>query len=113
MSARQLLVGSQAKPRKKQHTSPCSDCPWARKALPGWLGNSTADEWLATVHGEALIECHTTDKQCAGAAIFRGNVCKVPRDPNILTLPADRVKVFSWNKEFKDHHEKGSINATT
>lgn len=103
---RQLLTYHDARPRKTQHKSPCSDCPFARASLRGWLGSSTMGEWIAAVHGEALIECHTTDKQCAGAAIYRANVCKLPRDLDLLRLPADKVTVFANPKEFRSHHEK-------
>jgi hypothetical protein len=103
---KQLVTADQAKPRKTQHKSPCSDCPWARKSIPGWLGNMTADEWLQAAHGEALIDCHTiSNQQCAGSAIYRANVCKSPRRADLLRLPADKIKVFSFG-EFKAHHEK-------
>jgi len=41
---------------------PCNDCPWRRKSCAGWLGPFGI-------------------KQCAGAAVYRANVCKSPRDP--------------------------------
>ncbi len=105
----QLLTYHDARPRKKQHTSPCSDCPFARKSLAGWLGNMTAEEWIAAVHGEALIDCHTiSNQQCAGSAIYRANVCKSPRREDCLRLPADRVKVFSWMTEFLAHHKRAT-----
>lgn len=88
---------------KQQHTSPCADCPWARKSIPGWLGEHTAEEWLLYAHGEAIIPCHCVTHQCAGAAIYRANVCKrVPEGG--LKLPSDKNRVFSFN-EFKAHHE--------
>jgi len=75
-------------------------------------------------HGEAAIACHktivSTDengegdwadpkmRQCAGVAIFRSNVFKEPRNPQITTLPADHEKVFSWNNEFIEHHTRRS-----
>jgi hypothetical protein len=91
----------------KQHTTPCSDCPWAREALNGWLGGSTPEEWLACAHSDQVIPCHVIDNmQCAGAAIYRANVVKSPRDPDCLRLPKDRVKVFASPAEFKDHHDK-------
>lgn len=102
---RQLLISDDAVPSDKQHKKPCSDCPWARTALRGWLGPHTADEWLAIVHSDMEITCHTIEgPQCAGAAIYRTNVCKVPRDRAVLTLPANREKVFATPAQFKDHH---------
>lgn len=74
--------------KKTQHTKPCSDCPWRRKAIPGWLGTAqeNADEiakpqeWLDRAHGEVVVECHTNlSCQCAGISIYRANMAKVPR----------------------------------
>lgn len=94
---------------------PCNDCPWRRESLPGWLGPQTADEWCEAAHGEVAIACHQTipegggwgdkTRQCKGAAIFRANICKSPHNPTIETGPADRERVFSWDDEFKAHHE--------
>lgn len=91
---------------KRQHTSPCSDCPFARKALPGWLGGFTIASWISDAHGDNVMLCHTRNKQCAGAAIFRANVCKLPRSTEALRLPADRLKVFASDREFETHHKK-------
>lgn len=104
---RQLISTREAIPAKSQHKKPCSDCPWARTALNGWLGSNTAEEWLHFAHGEAEVECHAlTGVQCAGVAIYRANVCKVPRDPDQLRLPADRTAVFANPREFLEHHAK-------
>ena len=43
--------------------------------------------------------------QCAGAAIYRANVCKSPRDGSLLKLPADRETVFADKSEFWEHHD--------
>jgi hypothetical protein len=105
---RQLVSADEAVRATSQHTRPCSDCPWRRDALPGWLGSMTADEWTAAVHGEASVECHTLlGAQCAGAAIYRANICKLPRDPRQLRLPKDRAAVFGRPGEFISHHERG------
>lgn len=97
----------EAKTAKSQHKKPCSDCPWRRKAVAGWLGGVSADDWLAYAHGEARIDCHTLLKaQCAGAAIYRSNVLKSPRDRTLLILPSDTENVFQRPQEFKAHHEK-------
>lgn len=102
----QLITSDQSTPAKSQITKPCSDCPWARKSVDGWLGPGTIDEWLQAAHSEGQIPCHVhPNVQCAGLAIFRANVCKVPRDEETLRLPADRVLVFSWDDEFRAHHD--------
>ena len=102
---RQLLSSDDAVPATYQHTKPCSDCPWSRDSLPGWLGGLTADAWIAGAHGEGQIDCHTLiGAQCAGAATYRANVCKLPRKPDVLRLPVDRDHVFANREEFLDHH---------
>lgn len=90
----------------KQHTTPCPECPWRRKAPPGWLGAKLPPEdWVAAAHSDVRIPCHLDlNKQCAGAAIFRDNVCKLPRDPAVIVLPSDTVKVFATGNEFIAHH---------
>lgn len=89
----------------KQHTEPCKDCPWRRTAAPGWLGSISADEWVQIAHGECHVECHTiAGSQCAGIAIYRANVVKKPRDPQIQVLPKDKQNVFATPTEFLEYH---------
>lgn len=99
--------------------TPCGECPWRRKSLPGWLGPHSAEEWNAGVHGDHEIACHLSIPEhfvddvdadtselltCSGAAIYRANVCKSPRNvPREHALPADRVTVFGHG-EFLAHH---------
>lgn len=60
---------------------------------------------MQMAHGESLFKCHTMlPHQCAGSAIYRTNVCKDPRDPQILRLTGDRKLVFSSPTEFLKHH---------
>lgn len=99
--------------------APCFDCPWRRNAAKGWLGPFTAEEWLATAHSDEPIACHITLNedaeseaeawsaqgvlQCAGSAIYRSNVHKSPRNPEVATLPADLETVFGMG-EFVPYH---------
>lgn len=104
---RYLITSDEAVETRGQTKRPCSDCPWARAALPAWLGGNTKEEWLQFAHGEFKVECHTRkDNQCAGVAIYRANVCKLPMDPAVLTLPPDRKAVFATPQEFLEHHAK-------
>jgi hypothetical protein len=108
MTRKVLVSSDEATVATRQHTKPCGDCPWRRDSLAGWLGTDTPEEWLQNVHGEARIECHTKiGAQCAGAAIYRANVCKLVRDPEALKLPADRTRVFARPSEFIEHHDSG------
>lgn len=107
---KKLISSDEAQVVKTQPTSPCSDCPFRRDALPGWLGNGTVEEWVLLAHGEGVSECHAmvapngSNYQCAGLAVYRANVCKSPRDPKAFRLPPNRETVFSFG-EFKKHHE--------
>jgi hypothetical protein len=99
----------------------CTECPWDRKSAPGWLGPLSIEEWVTLAHGEQPIACHMTItetdehdegdwahpqmRQCRGAAIYRANVGKMPRRPDIARLPADRERVFVWD-EFAEHHRR-------
>ena len=109
----QLLTADQAKTVTRQHRSPCSDCPFARKSLAGWLGSLNPMRWIQIVMGDGRIDCHTRiPMQCAGAAIFRANVCKVPRSSDVLQdLGLDRIRVFATPQEFLDHHENGKARS--
>lgn len=87
---------------------PCNDCPWRRVALKGWLGPLSAEEWAFLATTDEPILCHqvltTTREECYGAAIFRANIAKLPRDLRIQRRPADKVTVFGTLAEFLEHH---------
>lgn len=102
---KRLISSNEAVTSDRQHTSPCSDCPWARAALNGWLGGASIEEWLQRAHSDTVVDCHTiSNHQCAGLAIYRRNVAKFAYPP-MLQLPADREKVFATPMEFRAHHE--------
>lgn len=102
---------------------PCHECPWRRVSEPGVLGPFDAETWVSMAHGEIPIACHTSidplytnsqgegswDQdgmlQCAGAATFRKHIAKRPRDEEIAVGPEDRVKIFTWNDQFLEHHD--------
>lgn len=105
---KKLISADEAVAGKVQHTKACSDCPWAREALPGWLGGASADDWVQVAHSDTPVDCHAIrNTQCAGLAIYRRNVCKLVKPP-LLTLPADRDTVFTNPMEFKAHHTRRS-----
>lgn len=98
--------------------NPCDECPWRRDSLAGYLGPLDAEGWIQHAHGDFPIACHKTIapkigqaewddpgiRQCRGAASFRANVCKEPRDPEVISWPPDPERVFDSNEEFLDHH---------
>jgi hypothetical protein len=107
---RQFISSDEAPRSNVQHMRPCTDCPFARTALPGWLGSASPQEWLVVLHGEERIDCHAIrGPQCAGAAIYRANVCKRPRDKTLLALQSDRTLVFAGPSEFLRRHEKKEV----
>ena len=68
---RKLKSSEEAVIGKTQHTSACSDCPWRRDSLNGWLGGVSIDEWIACAHSETMVDCHTIkNQQCAGRPII-------------------------------------------
>lgn len=102
---RKLISSDESITADVQHESPCSDCPFARKSLPGWLGPYSAPEWVRIAQGDEPIPCHViSNQQCAGAAIFRRNLCKLPRNPKCLRLERDVETVFRSIVEFTEHH---------
>jgi hypothetical protein len=110
---KQLISGDQARVCKRQHTKPCSDGPWSRKALPGWLAAETPFWWLVAAHGDGKMECHTKrtetgSHECAGASIFRSNVVK--DHAGNLKLPKDKETVFANDQEFAEHHLRRPVS---
>ena len=110
---RKCVSSDEAVAAQKQHLQPCSDCPWRRDALRGWFGGNTSETYLKAALGDAPVSCHVRGGpadpsnalwQCAGAAIFRRNIAKLPRDPSCLKLPADRETVFASPQEFLAYH---------
>lgn len=105
---KKLISSDEAVEAECQHTEPCSDCPWRRDALKGWLGGHTADEFVDIARSDFPYPCHTiTNQQCAGMAIYRRNICKVPRPPAIV-LEKDTETVFATPMEFTEHHKLGT-----
>lgn len=101
---KKLITTDEAKPAKKQHTRCCSDCPWSVEALPGWTGSLTPEEWLQVARTDQAVPCHVhPNRQCAGIAVYRRNVCKLVRG-DALVLPADRERVFATPVAFLAHH---------
>lgn len=103
---KKFISSDEAVEAKCQHTTPCSDCPWRRDSLNGWLGGASPQEWIQVAHADVVVPCHTLNgAQCAGIAVYRANVCKMAYEPN-LKLPANRELVFALPVQFLEHHSK-------
>lgn len=106
MAGGKLIASEQGGKSNRQHKVPCSDCPWRRDSIPGWLGGDTPEAWVHEAHSDNRVDCHViTNQQCVGLAIYRANVCKSPRDPEALRQSPNRDTVFASPVEFIDHHQ--------
>lgn len=100
------------------HKTPCSECPWRREHMPGWLGGYSIDAFLGQIqHDGPPLPCHKTiptggeaRSMCAGALIFMRNSCKSAQHPDYgdarEQVEPDPVAVFQWPHEFRAHHEQ-------
>lgn len=111
---------------------PCADCPWRRNSRPGWLGQSTAKEFVYRADRQSPMECHKTVDYsdpnwkesidaadevsfCRGAAEYLANTYSRPRNPEWCAA-VDRAaqekptrdgypNIFAWTDEFLAHHD--------
>lgn len=84
--------------------------------MKGWLGGADVDDWVQAAQGEEEMACHAITiqspldngdvkpVQCAGAAIYRANICKLLQDPKAFQLEANEDLVFASPVEFVEHH---------
>lgn len=104
-------------------TKTCKQCPFLRTSIPGWLGDSTPEEFMETTMSDVHMLCHITinyedpdwkekwlsgqsGSHCSGSAVFFANICKLSRDRNRPRLQSDKRSVFSNLQEFLEHHTK-------
>lgn len=117
-----------------QHTTPCNECPFRRKSLPGYVGGHTdASEIIDYGHEGIRFPCHMAvtslteefkddegmDEEdafnrateeapvCAGSIAFMNNSAKMSQDPKLKALQdqiGKRADVFNWPQEMMKHH---------
>ena len=119
-----IVVTTYRKPAK----APCSDCPFRRKAMPGWLGAANPQSFITAISMEQPLPCHQTidytnpdwkvqweaqkvGNICAGALIMSANMCKLPRDRSFPRLERDVLRVFKLPQEFIDYHENAELRS--
>lgn len=108
---------------------PCSDCPFRRKAMPGWLGGGSPESFIDCMQRDEPLPCHqtidyddehwlakwmlqrNTGKMCAGALVFMANKLQKSHVPGFPTMPKDPANVFSNSVEFVRHHREAGTHS--
>lgn len=107
---------------------PCNECPFRRKAIPGWLGAASPQSFIIEISMERPLPCHPTINYakrdwlqqwteqrigmiCAGSLIMMSNMAKLPRDRKFPKLPSDHENVFSTPREFITYHEAAPVRS--
>lgn len=107
---------------------PCNDCPFRKKAMPGWLGEATPESFIECIQREQPLPCHQTidygdpawkekwisseiGNTCAGALILSSNMGKLPRDRAFPRMPSDRENVFATSFEFLEYHNNAPVKS--
>ena len=105
----------------KQHLTPCSQCPWRRESAPGYLGESTPEQFLAQAEADIKMPCHCmvnyerddwqeqseNAPRCAGHAIYLRNRCKMPKEEGLARFVREVARdpaVFGRAEQFLEHH---------
>lgn len=105
------------------HKTPCEQCPFKIDSIPGYLGATTAEQFIESTYGEIHMPCHTYidyddpdweaeqlpfASHCAGSLIHLKNSCKQPIDiilrEMIDQVSIDRENVISFKHNFLNHH---------
>ncbi len=109
-------------------SKPCSDCPFRRASMPGWLGAGSPESFIDCMQRDEPLPCHQTidyddpawlekwsaqenGSMCAGALIFMANRAQRPRAREFPTMPPDKVAVFSNSVEFVRHHREAAVRS--
>ena len=85
-------------------TKPCSNCPFKKDTLAGWLGKERMTEIL---DGENFV-CHKNHKlQCAGFMLIQGDRSifnRLAKAMRLDTRLSGLEKVFDTKEECIKHH---------
>ncbi len=105
--------------------TPCTDCPFRKNSLPGWLSDYTPRELHNIIMAEKPFPCHMTHPNnivtyedagseeyplCAGALQYMKKAAKLPLNPELRALVSgiDRTQLDNilTVPEFFEHHSK-------
>jgi len=101
---------------------PCSECPFTKNSLPGWLSDYTAQELHLIAMNEMPFPCHMTHDEdlewdeagtesaplCAGALMYMKKGAKMPRMVELARILKqidikDCENILSTPEFFKHH----------
>lgn len=102
--------------RKLYHKSPCDDCPFKVRSLPGYLGGYRLEPYRSPPSVGMPTTCHKRDYGAdePESALCAGACAVIANDPNIQPLAdyADAVKsvgkredCFPSIEAFSEHHK--------
>ena len=105
----------------KHCKTPCTECPFLKTSIPGYLGGFSVSETLDVAKSESKFLCHLTreldsPQECAGRMLFvskigkmfrRAGLEKVRTELKNNTSQETKDKVLSYS-EFVKHHENKS-----
>lgn len=95
---------------------PCSECPWRKEHLSGWLGGYPAEYFADALRANEIHPCHKNDHGpdhpdsllCAGALAVAANSCIQPyrteRAIEAMAAIGRREDCFAHYSLFFKHH---------
>jgi len=75
---------------KRRPVSPCKECPFRRRSLPGYVGASTPTEFISTTQADVAMPCHMSVDW-----VGKG-------DMGWFGVSRDKVADQDWNNKFWD-----------
>ena len=101
---------------KLKHKTPCSECPWRKDSLRGFLGGWPAEYYADAVQENEIPACHNMDfgpdddrtAMCAGALSVASNSAiaphKTPGASAAKEIVGKNKDCFSWVRDFYEYH---------
>lgn len=108
----------------KRCKTPCKECPYMKKSIPGYFGGHNPKAYAEALHIDTVVACHTKSKfdndgdltdmtMCIGHVLSQRKACKRSYHPDILEAWADpKVNALYEAKyddilglDFYEHHK--------
>lgn len=102
--------------RQLRHKKPCSDCPFKKESLPGWMGGFSLDSYAQPPSVGMPTSCHQADfgsrspktTFCAGSCAVIANDAELER--HVIYPAVDEVgpreDCFPSVEAFVQHHQE-------